>query len=338
MFVRRVLPLRIILPFTWRPMLIMLVWSAFIVWLYDRGWVGHVGIPFLPVGIIGTAVAFYVGFKNNSSYDRLWEARRIWGGIVNMSRNWAASVLGFVTDGHAHPRPAAEELRALHRELVFRHLAWVNALRHGLLVRKSWEHDYRFNRRARAKLHAAMRHPSLEEELARFLPEHEVRAALAFRNPAVQLLTAQSERLRALKEQGLIEEFRHIELQRVIAELFNEQGRAERIKNFPFPRQYGAFSAVFVSIFILLTPLGLVFEFGRVDPGMIWAAVPLSLLIAWVFVTMEMVGDYSENPFEELINDIPMFAMSRGIETDLRQMIGDTDLPAPVKDVDGILL
>ena len=147
-----------------------------------------------------------------------------------------------------------------------------------------------------------------------------------------------AERLRELREKGLIEEFRHVELQRIIAELFNEQGRAERIKNFPFPRQYGIFSTVFIAIFILLVPLGLVFEFGRVRPEIVWLTVPVSVLIGWVFSTMELIGDYSENPFEGLTNDVPMFSMCRTIEADLRQMIGDPDLPEPVKAVDGILM
>ena len=44
-------------------------------------------IPWTPITLIGTAVAFVVGFQNNAVYDRIWEARKIWGGIVNTSRN-----------------------------------------------------------------------------------------------------------------------------------------------------------------------------------------------------------------------------------------------------------
>ncbi|MEL7121841.1 MAG: bestrophin family ion channel, partial [Bacteroidota bacterium] len=55
-------------------------------------------IPWLPLSVIGTAVAFYVGFKNNQSYDRMWEARKIWGGIVNDSRTWGMMIDGFVSN------------------------------------------------------------------------------------------------------------------------------------------------------------------------------------------------------------------------------------------------
>lgn len=332
MYVKRSIPLKYVIPFGWRTHAIMLVWSSFIVYLYACGWMGHVGIPFLPVGIIGTAVAFYVGFKNNSSYDRLWEARRIWGGIVNMSRNWAAGILGFMTP------PEGADAKAMQRELVLRHIAWLNALRHLLLQRRVWEHDYAYDRKERALIAADTNAPSLEEELKRLVGDQAMRDALAFRNPPLQLLTAQTERLRELRKQGWLEEFRHVELQRIISELVNEQGRAERIKNFPFPRQYGIFSTVFIAIFLLLVPLGLVFEFGRVKPEIAWLTIPVSVLIGWVFGTMELIGDYSENPFEGLTNDVPMFSMCRSIEADLRQMIGDTDLPDPVKPVDGILM
>lgn len=331
MYVKRTMPLKFILPFGWRTHATMLVWSSIIVYLYSCGWVGHVGIPFLPVGIIGTAVAFYVGFKNNSSYDRLWEARRIWGGIVNMGRNWTTGLIG-----HLNGTPG--EVASLRRELVFRHLAWVNALRHQLLQRRSWEHDYGYDRRERAAIEADTNAPALAFELERFLGAEGKERAMDFRNPALQLITVQAERLHALKRAGTISEFGHMELQRTLAELVNEQGRAERIKNFPFPRQYGMFSTVFIGIFLLLVPLGLVFEFGRVRPELAWLTIPLSLLVGWVFATMELVGDYSENPFEGLTNDVPMFSMCRTIEADLRQMIGDTELPEVVRPVDGILM
>ena len=338
MFVNRVIPPRFILSVTWRQSVIMAVWSGFIVYLRHVSDLKYVGIPFLPVGIIGTAVAFYVGFKNNSSYDRLWEARRIWGGIVNMSRNWAAGVLGFVSAKGTNGAIAPEELQRIQSELVMRHLAWIHAVRHVLLQPRSWEHGRIFDRNDRNAILNDLNAPPLEQELARFLDAEGIREALAFRNPAVQLVTKQTQRLAELHAAGLVDSYHHVELQRIISELVNEQGRAERIKNFPFPRQYGAYSTAFVFIFVLLVPLGLVFEFSRVDPRLAWMTIPVSVLISWVFVTMELIGDYSENPFEGLMNDIPMFTMARGIETDLRQMIGDTGLPEVPKPVDGILM
>ena len=97
-------------------------------------------IPWLPVSVIGTAVAFYVGFKNNQAYDRMWEARKIWGGIVNDSRSWGMMVDGFVTDLFANKKISEKELKSIKERLIYRHIAWLYAHRSQLLVPTPWEH------------------------------------------------------------------------------------------------------------------------------------------------------------------------------------------------------
>ena len=99
------------------------------------GW-QWISIPWLPVSLIGTAVAFYVGFKNNQSYDRVWEARKIWGAIVNSSRSWAVMVNAYVRSSQLPP----EEIKAHKEQLLYRHIAWLYTLREQLLVPTQWEH------------------------------------------------------------------------------------------------------------------------------------------------------------------------------------------------------
>ena len=89
--------------------------------------------------VLGTAVAFLVSFKNNASYDRLWEARKIWGGIVNASRTWTIMVKDFITNDHAEDKLSQEALHNIHKELVHRHVAWLTALRYQLRKDKPWE-------------------------------------------------------------------------------------------------------------------------------------------------------------------------------------------------------
>ena len=89
-------------------------------------------ISWLPISVIGTAVAFYLGFKNNQAYDRLWEARKIWGGIVNYSRTWGMNVKGFIHEG--------DGLHKIHQRMIYRHIAWLYALRGQLLIPTEWEH------------------------------------------------------------------------------------------------------------------------------------------------------------------------------------------------------
>jgi putative membrane protein len=120
--------------------------------------------------------------------------------------------------------------------------------------------------------------------------------------------------------------------------LYAQQGKAERIKSFPFPRQYAYFSEIFVGLFILLLPFGLVGEFAKLGESAVWLTIPFSILISWIFDTMEKVGDTSENPFENSLNDVPMSAISRNIEIDLRELLGESELPEPLQAVDGFLM
>src|SRR6218665_516278 len=94
-----------------------------------------ISIPWLPVSLIGTAVAFYVGFKNNQSYDRIWEARKIWGAIVNSSRSWGAMVDAFIRNKEL----PEDEIKQIKTQLIYRHIAWLYILREQLLVPTPWE-------------------------------------------------------------------------------------------------------------------------------------------------------------------------------------------------------
>ncbi|MEL6842242.1 MAG: bestrophin family ion channel [Bacteroidota bacterium] len=148
----------------------------------------------------------------------------------------------------------------------------------------------------------------------------------------------QAQHLKELHHQGLIDDFRHMELQKILYDFYVHQGKCERIKKFPLPRQYGSASFIFVGIFIFLLPFGMVSEFQKLGAGGAWLAIPFSVLVGWVYLFMELVGDYSENPFEGLGNDIPMLALSRTIEIDLLEMLGEKELPEGIKAKRGVLM
>ena len=97
-------------------------------------------IPWLPISVIGTAVAFYVGFKNNQAYDRMWEARKIWGGIVNHSRSWGMLVNSFVSNLFIEKPLSEKQLHSIKQRLIYRHIAWLYTHRNQLLAPTSWEH------------------------------------------------------------------------------------------------------------------------------------------------------------------------------------------------------
>ncbi len=312
----------------------MLAYSAVIVVSYELLHIYYLRIPWLPMSVIGIAVAFFLGFKNNSSYDRQWEARKIWGAIVNTSRSWGITVKDFVTDTFLEWGMEEKEIRRIHEELIHRHVGWLTALRHQLRRKQTWEH--RNNPREEEFFSKVVPEylTTMEADLKKHITDEETGRASAKANAATYLLSVQSARLRELRKQGLIDDFRHMKLQELLIDLFTQQGKCERIKNYPFPRQYATFNMIAVWVFAILLPLGMIDTFNQIN---IWLAIPFSTLIGWLFFTMEMIGDYSENPFEGGYNDIPITALSRTIEVDLRQMLDEEEMPAPVNPVDGIL-
>lgn len=310
MYVQKHIGWRVIWAYSWKDLLIFGIYDFTLAALHGPLGMTWLDIPWQMVSILGIAVSFYVGLKNSSSYNRFWEARQLWGGVVNRSRSWAILVL-------ASTRPARntltpEQISHQHR-LVYRQIAWVNALR----------------------LHLR-RQPALwAAEVASFLEPAESDVMRAMVNPPAQLLLRQTQDLHAAE--GLFDPLQYRTLMEELRELTNLQGGCERIKNTPFPRQYAFSSMVFVWLFIVLLPLGVQAEFEKLGHGHYWLTVPFSMLVSWVFVTMELVGHISEDPFENQMNDVPMTALCRTIEIDLRQMLGETVLPAPIQPHDGVL-
>ncbi|MBN8673700.1 MAG: hypothetical protein J0L56_06175 [Chitinophagales bacterium] len=297
-------------------------------------------IPWLPIALLGTAVAFMVGFKNNASYERTWEARKAWGAIVNTSRSWGIMVRDYISNKHAIQPLAEKELEMIRLQLIHRHFAWLTALRFQLRESRVWEainkkhnQEYR-NRWFRVEEHDG----SMETELLKYIPPEDIKQIMTKSNKAAQIIALQSAQLKELLDKGLIEDFRHMELEKLLLEFYNQQGVSERIKNFPYPRQFATLNLYFIKIFIILLPLGMLQEFEKMGGNWIWLSVPFSALSAWIFTTMERIGESTESPFEGSANDVPITAMSRAIEIDLREMYNEATIPAPLKPENNILL
>lgn len=282
-----------------------------------------------PISVLGIAVAFYLGFKNNASYDRTWEARKIWGGIVNNSRSFGVAVSSFIQgDG-------SDKIK---KELIHRHTAWLTALRYQLRLEREWEHtEYRLSAKYNPNI-SEMYFEKLEEEVKNVLCEEEFDLYKSKANMATQILHKQGLRLQELRNLDYFEDFRHMEFHKLITEFMADQGRSERIKNFPFPRQYSSVAFWMTVLFAIITPFGLLNIFHDLNSHTVWLTVPFSALIIWVFFLMELIGDFSENPFEGTYNDVPITSISRAIEIDLREMLGETNIPAPLKAENGFLM
>jgi ion channel-forming bestrophin family protein len=339
MFTGRSYSIKEFLVWTRREIFFLLVVAVVPTVLYAvAGW-RWMAIPWLPIALIGTAVAFVVGFKNNASYERMWEARRAWGAIVNASRAWGVMVKDYVTNRHALAPLPEDELRAVHRRLIYRHLAWLTALRYQLREPRGWESMQKaHNAEYRRKYSVQEQEKNWQDELKRTLTEEEFRHVAGKTNKAAQIIALQSGHLRELLGAGLIEDFRHMELAKTLVEFYNQQGVCERIKNFPYPRQFATLNLIFVKLFVIMVPFGMLQEFDKLGARLVWLNIPFSALVSWVFIGMEKIGEVTENPFEGSPNDVPITALSRNIEIDLKEMLDEADVPSALQPVHQILM
>ncbi|MDH3698649.1 MAG: hypothetical protein OEQ81_08280, partial [Flavobacteriaceae bacterium] len=180
----------------------------------------------------------------------------------------------------------------------------------------------------------------LKDDLSPYLSAQDMDYVLTHDNHQTAVLYLQSHHLRRLKEKGIVWEFSFLELEGLIQELFTLQGQTERIKNFPYPRQYATLNHYFMWLLLLLLPMALVPQFvdigaeisesyGVLGKNFIWFSIPIYMAVAWMFHTMERIGRTGENPFEGTANDVPISTISRGIEIDLRQNLGEDKSEIP---------
>lgn len=339
MITRKTISLKGIFLFAGHHLWWLITYMVIVIVLYKVvGW-HWISIPWLSVSLIGTAVAFYVGFKNNQSYDRVWEARKIWGAIVNSSRSWGMMVDSFVSS----PQHTNEDVTDIKTRLIYRHIGWLYTLREQLLVPTPWEHASlrglfgKLGRQRRDKYGVGMFTNYLtEKQKEHYFFEDKNLGNVA--NKATQIINLQSLDMADLEKKGILHMRRQLDMEKVLSDFYDHQGKAERIKRFPLPRQYANLSFIFNCIFIFLLPLGLVAEFNKLGDIGIWLMVPFGTIVGWVYVMMELIGDYSENPFEGLSTDVPMLSICRTIEIDLLQMLKETDIPKPIQAINDVLM
>lgn len=300
--------------------------------VFDLKWLS---IPWPVVALLGTATVFIVGFKNLQTYNRTWEARQIWGAAMSASRSWAMMCRDFIEDSNKS------------KEIIYRHFAWLTTLRYQLRATRNWETtDKPHNREYKQYYTIPEKETPLEKELLKYITKEEVENILPKNNKAVQLLSLQSIALKNLNKEGMLEKFRFLEMHTMLREFSSHQGKSERIKNFPYPRQYATINTLFVKLFCLLLPFALLGEFnslnddiaGVLKGNMVWFVIPFSVLISWVYTSLEQVGESTENPFEGNANDVPISQMSRAVEIDIREMLEEINLPTVLQPQNNIIL
>lgn len=304
------------------------LYSTAVVVLYELTHV-PIALPWQPISVIGIAVAFFLSFKNNSSYDRTWEARKIWGKIINDSRTFATALLTM---------PAPDAGAAWKKAAIHRHLAWLLALKHNMRKPRSWEHNSPVENLVFAPHFRSEYLAGMEPEIKPYLSAQELEQVKKYSNMPSQLLKNQSREIEQLFNNGHLSEFKHVWLHKLIGGLYDLQGMTERIKNFPFPRQYASTGLWIMYIFCALIPFGLLDIFEQSRSLHYWLTIPFSTAIIWLYFLVDRIGDYSENPFEASYNDVPISSIARTIEIDLREMLDEENIPGPYPVENGFLL
>lgn len=303
--------------------------------LYQGLGLKWLALPWTVVALLGTATAFTVGFKNTQTYNRAWEARQIWGAILNTSRMWGVMCRDFFDN---------KEVTKL---LVYRHFAWLTAFRYQMRESRAWENSGKsYSIEYQQFYTIPEKETKLEVELEKYLSAAELQLILSAKNKTVQLLSLQSSTLKQLLENKEIDTLKFLELERMIKEFYEHQGKSERIKNFPYPRQFASSNTYFIRLFSIMLPFGMLKEFDKLNDtvdgimkgNMVWLVIPFSIVISWFFTTLDQIGEGTENPFEGSANDIPISQMSRNIERDMREILGETELPAPLQPKNNIIL
>jgi putative membrane protein len=293
-----------LLQWQWRAVLLYMLAATVVVVLEHFFDISAFLLPTTPVVVVGGAIGIFVSFRTNSAYDRWWEGRKLWGQLVNSSRHFTSQVLVYLPGEGGRPSD-------LQRELIRRQIAYVHALR--VLLRQQ---DLRS-----------------DDEFLAMLPD-DPDAIVRQSNPTHALLHRQFERLIAEREAGRLSEMAMQSLDDTLRALIDLQGGCERIKKTPFPRGYEFIANRLTEAFGMLLPLGLV---GGLEND--WVAIPLTTLVCLAFTLIGEVGRVLEDPFTMFWPALPLSALSRTIEVNLRERLGEGDLPAMLApDERGILM
>lgn len=347
MYIQRRFPFKDVLIWTRRELIFFVILATLITILYELIGIKWLQVPLTPVGLIGTAVAFMVGFQNNAAYDRIWEARKIWGGIVNASR----SLIITVKDSfYMHRTEATKDEAEVIRVIANRHIAWLTALRYAMRTKKTWEASYeKMHEKAAFTYHIPEFTTDLSDAIKPHLSPEEYAYVMSKDNKPNAIISLQSRHLRKLTDEKKLWDFSLLNLQQILQELTALQGKSERIKNFPYPKQYGSIGYHFVHIFMWLLPMAIIpsfasmgIEIAETNPFIgtyfVWLNIPFTVIVIWVFNTMLRIGLAGENPFEGSLNDVPISNISRGITRDILQIIEEdpANIPAPFENVNNV--
>lgn len=287
MLLKKNIPLKYVVGKIKNELIVVTLYSIGIAILYNNFHITRISIPLSVPMILGTVISLLLAFRSSQAYDRWWEARTIWGAIVNDSRTLARQVLSFIEDGYN-----SEETERFKEQFIRRQMAWSYSLK------------------------STLRDTDPIKDLERFMPKDDINYVSRYSNVPAAILELHARDMTYALKQGWLNEFQQVEIDRTITRLCDAMGKCERIKNTVFPATYSLYIHFAMNFFILLLPFALIEYFGLVE-------VPLVIAIAASFMLIEKMAIHLQDPFENKPTDTPMTAISRTIERDLKQMLND---------------
>lgn len=262
-------------------LIVIVLYSSLIAVLYSNYHITRITIPIAVPTILGTVISLLLGFRSNQAYDRWWEARHIWGSIVNDSRTLARQIMNFTYSSYD-----TQELIAFRERMIRRQIAWNYCLARHLRGQKS------------------------TRVLEKYLSREELEYVYRVDHVPSALLDLMSRDLSLALEEGWINRFQQVEIDRTLSRLCDAMGKCERIKNTVFPSTYSLYIHIALLFFIALLPFGVIEYFGLFE-------VPLVVAISACFLLIEKMAIHLQDPFENKPTDTPMTTISRSIETNL---------------------
>jgi putative membrane protein len=259
-----------------------------------------------PFSLLGVAISIFLGFRNNASYDRYWEARKLWGRMVNVSRTWARQVQTLIAAPATADASVVAEVQSLQQTLIERQVAYVHGFRLHLRSEDRWE------------------------QLAAWLDEGEMDRLKTESNRPAAITHVTGELVGEAYRKGWVHPMHVPVLDGSLTEITGIQGGCERILATPVPFVYNVLMHRIVALYCVFLPFGLV-------DSLHWATPMAVAGIAYAFYGLDSIGDEIEEPFGRDPNDLPLTFLSRMIEVNLRQRNGDKELPGMHRAVSGML-
>lgn len=275
------------------PRLLVLFALSFVV-VYFHGIVLSFKVPLnpTPLTMFGFVLALFLGFRNNASYERYWEARKLWGSLLNVSRSLTRQALTLPNSKIDDPSV---------NEFVQLLSAFCYALKHQL------------------------RHTDPQEDLKKRLGEKHLATVMEAKYKPAVIINLLSAWVQKARHDQRIDSIQQARFDENLDKLTDVVGGCERIASTPIPYSYRVLLHRTIYIYCLLLPFGLVDTLGWITPFIV-------AFIAYTFVAFDTIADEIEEPFGIQANDLPLTHMCEMIEGTMLELTGKSIEEKPLSE------